>query len=87
MKNFYNVILESVPDGVSVCFPDFPGCVSAGRDYAEALEHGETALALHLAGMNKDSIAIPDKSDPAALEEFFVGGAGSGAMPVGADRS
>ncbi|MER0238693.1 type II toxin-antitoxin system HicB family antitoxin [Fulvimarina sp. MAC8] len=45
-----------------VCFPDFPGCTSAGSDMEEALEHAEEALALHTTAMIEEGYEIPEPS-------------------------
>ena len=34
-----------------VSFPDFPGCITAGRTLDEASRMAEDALALHIQGM------------------------------------
>jgi predicted RNase H-like HicB family nuclease len=45
-----------------VSFPDFPGCVTAGKTLDEARRMGEEALALHIGGMAEDGEAIPEPS-------------------------
>jgi predicted RNase H-like HicB family nuclease len=45
-----------------VSFPDFPGCVTAGKTLEQARRMGEEALALHIGGMAEDGEAIPDPS-------------------------
>ncbi len=45
-----------------VSFPDFPGCVTAGRTLEEAQRLAGEALALHIAGMAEDGEAIPEPS-------------------------
>ena len=45
-----------------VSFPDFPGCVTAGKTLEEARRLAGEALALHIAGMAEDSEAIPEPS-------------------------
>lgn len=45
-----------------VSFPDFPGCVTAGRTLEEARRLAGEALALHIAGMAGDGEAIPESS-------------------------
>ena len=37
--------------GISVYFPDVPGCVSCGDDFDHALQMAKEALALHIYGM------------------------------------
>jgi predicted RNase H-like HicB family nuclease len=50
-----------------VSFPDFPGCVTAGRTLEEARRMAAEALALHVAGMVEDGQAVPDPSNLDAL--------------------
>ena len=45
-----------------VSFPDFPGCVTAGRTLDEANRMAPEALALHIAGMREDGEPIPEPS-------------------------
>jgi predicted RNase H-like HicB family nuclease len=40
--------------GISVCFPDVPGCVSCGDNFDHALQMAKEALSLHIYGMEKD---------------------------------
>ncbi len=50
-----------------VSFPDFPGCVTAGRTLEEARRMAAEALALHIAGMIEDGEMVPDPSPLDAL--------------------
>ncbi len=45
-----------------VSFPDFPGCITAGRTLEEARRMAAEALALHIQGMIEDGIAVPEPS-------------------------
>lgn len=45
-----------------VSYPDFPGCVTAGRTPEEAREMAVGALTLHMAGMIGDGEALPEVS-------------------------
>jgi len=45
-----------------VSFPDFPGCVTAGKTLEEARRMAEEALALHIEGMAEDGEPIPEPS-------------------------
>jgi predicted RNase H-like HicB family nuclease len=42
-----------------VSFPDFPGCISVGKTYEEALRMGAEALAFQAEGLAADRSAIP----------------------------
>ena len=52
-----------------VSFPDFPGCITAGRTLEEARGMAAEALALHIAGMVEDGETIPEPSTLDALAE------------------
>jgi len=45
-----------------VSFPDFPGCITAGRTLDEASRMAQEALALHIQGMIEDGDPIPEPS-------------------------
>jgi len=45
-----------------VSFPDFPGCVTAGKSLDEASRRAPEALAFHIAGMMEDGEKIPKPS-------------------------
>lgn len=50
-----------------VSFPDFPGCVTAGKTLDEARRMAVEALSLHIEGMMEDGEAIPEASTLDAL--------------------
>lgn len=45
-----------------VSFPDFPGCVTAGKTLDEARHMASEALAFHIRGMLEDRETIPEPS-------------------------
>ncbi len=45
-----------------VSFPDFPGCIAAGKTLEEARIRAGEALALHIAGMVEDGDVLPEPS-------------------------
>ena len=49
--------------GISVYFPDVPGCVSYGDNFDHALQMAKEALALHIYGMEKDGESLPERTD------------------------
>ena len=50
-----------------VSFPDFPGCVTAGKTLDEARRMAAEALSLHIQGMMEDGEAMPEASTLDAL--------------------
>ena len=47
-------------DGISIEFPDLPGCLPCAHSEEEAHRNAEEALGLHLYGMEKDGEPIPE---------------------------
>src|SRR5277367_1330485 len=45
-----------------VSFPDFPGCITAGKTLEEARELAVEALTMHMVGMIEDGEALPEPS-------------------------
>lgn len=56
----YSAVFSYDEDGISVEFPDLPGCYTCGSDDEEALRMATEALELHLFGMERDGDQIPD---------------------------
>lgn len=65
----YIALFESTEKdgGYGVVFPDFPGLISAGDNYEDAVRMAHEALALHVSGMKHDGESIPA---PRTLEEI-----------------
>ena len=45
-----------------VSFPDFPGCITAGKTLEDARRMASEALALHVRGMLEDGETLPEPS-------------------------
>ncbi|MEY9980087.1 type II toxin-antitoxin system HicB family antitoxin [Lysinibacillus sp. RC79] len=58
-RYIYPAIFSYDPDGISVEFPDLPGCFTSGDTQEEALEMAKEAMALHLFGLEEDNDVIP----------------------------
>jgi predicted RNase H-like HicB family nuclease len=59
----YIALLRKEPaSDFGVDFPDFPGCVTAGKTLEDARHMAAEALALHVEGMRDDGEAIPAPS-------------------------
>lgn len=61
-RYLYPAILHFADDGISVEFPDFPGCFSYGNDELQAVTNAREALELHISGLKDDSDPIPPPS-------------------------
>ena len=51
----------------SVVFPDFPGCVSAGKDFENAIRMAHEAISGHIECMKEAHLEIPE---PRSLDEI-----------------
>lgn len=54
-------------DGISIEFPDLPGCLPCADTSAEAFRNAKEALGLHLFGMEQDHEPIPS---PTPIDEL-----------------
>lgn len=59
----YIALLRKDPrSDYGVDFPDFPGCITAGRTLEEARRMAEEVLAFHVDGMRQDGEPVPPPS-------------------------
>jgi len=69
MTSYIGIVHKDEDSDFSVAFPDFPGCVTAGRDLPELKRMAEEALAFHIEGMLEDGEII---SEPSSLEAIML---------------
>lgn len=71
MKDTYifPAVFDYAEDGISIEFPDLPGCFSCADTTDEAMENAKEALMLHLYGMEQDNEEIPEAT---AVNEIKV---------------
>jgi len=70
--NYYVALLHKEPESVwGIQFPDFPGCISAGETFAQALAMGAEALASNVAVAREFGDTIPV---PRSLDEIRASG-------------
>lgn len=55
-------------DGISIEFPDLPGCMPCAQSTEEAVKNAKEALGVHLYGMEKDNDDIPEPTDVKDIE-------------------
>ncbi len=60
-----------------VSFPDFPGCITAGRTLDEASRMASEALELHIQGMIEDGDSVPE---PSKVDDIAADAAKRGAI-------
>lgn len=58
----YPALFNYADDGISVEFPDLPGCLTAGDTEEEAIAIAKEAMTLHLYGIEQDGDHIPPPS-------------------------
>lgn len=70
MKDNYSfpAIFDMAEDGISIFFPDLPGCLPCAHSMEEAFKNAKEALQLHLYGMEEDDEEIPSPTDPMKLK-------------------
>jgi predicted RNase H-like HicB family nuclease len=68
MTNYLAVIHKEKQSDFGVSFPDFPGCITAGRTVDEAKDMAHEALEGHVAMMVEAGLALPA---PSRLEEVL----------------
>lgn len=62
MKDNYvfPAVFDVDSDGISIFFPDLPGCLPCADTMEEAFKNAREALQLHLFGMEEDGEEIPE---------------------------
>ena len=84
MKDRYSFIavFDVAEDGISIEFPDLPGCLPCADTMEEVLKNAHEALGLHLWGLEQDGEEIPEPTQiqnitleknqvPAVIEVFM----------------
>lgn len=62
MSSYIAIIHKDPGSDFGVSFPDFPGCVTAGKSLEEARALAQEALEFHIEGMLEDGENIPAPS-------------------------
>jgi predicted RNase H-like HicB family nuclease len=68
MANYIAIVHKEATSDFGVSFPDFPGCITAGKNIDEAKDMAQEALSLHIQGMLEDGDQL---SVPSRLEEIM----------------
>jgi len=63
MRHYIGIIHKDRLSNYGISFPDFPGCISAGKTLDATRSSGEDALAFHVRGMIEDGLPIPSPSN------------------------
>ena len=69
MKNLYAfpAYFYFDEDGISIEFPDLPGCLPCAHSQEEAFKNAKEAMGLHLYGLEQDREAIPEPTPVSQL--------------------
>lgn len=72
MKDRYSfvAVLNYADDGISIEFPDLPGCLPCAENTVQAASNAREALGLHLWGMEQDREEIPE---PTPINKIELG--------------
>jgi predicted RNase H-like HicB family nuclease len=62
MTSYIALLFKDPDSDFGVAFPDFPGCVTAGKSQEEARRLAAEALAFHIDGMRAGGELIPEPS-------------------------
>ena len=68
MANYIAIVHKETKSDFGVSFPDFPGCITAGKNIDEAKDMAQEALTLHIQGMLEDGEQLPV---PSQLENIM----------------
>ena len=69
MANYIAIVHKDPKSDFGVSFPDFPGCITAGKNIDEAKDMAQEALTLHIQGLIEDGEQLPA---PSKLEEIMA---------------
>jgi predicted RNA binding protein YcfA (HicA-like mRNA interferase family)/predicted RNase H-like HicB family nuclease len=69
MANYIAIVHKDTKSDFGVSFPDFPGCITAGKNIDEAKDMAQEALTLHIKGILEDGEKLPH---PSRLEEIMI---------------
>jgi len=59
------VVIEKAGDNFSAYSPDLPGCVATGETRDETEKNMNAAIEMHLEGMKRDNVPVPEPSSSA----------------------
>jgi predicted RNase H-like HicB family nuclease len=69
MHNYIAVVHKEPASDYGVSFPDFPGCITAGKTIDEAKDLAYEALLFHVEGLREDGEPLPA---PSNLEDIVA---------------
>jgi predicted RNase H-like HicB family nuclease len=78
MATYIALLRKEKDTDFGVDFPDFPGCITAGKTLEEAHKRASEALKFHIKGMLEDGDPIPE---PSSLDDIVAEPANADAVP------
>lgn len=63
----YPAVFDYAEDGISIEFPDLPGCLPCADTTEDAVKNAKEAMKLHIYGMEQDGDEIPE---PTPIEKL-----------------
>lgn len=69
-KYIYPAIFTYADDGISIEFPDLPGCLPCADSTDEAFKNAKEAMALHLYTSEQDNELLPE---PTSIDKIKTG--------------
>jgi predicted RNase H-like HicB family nuclease len=69
----YAVIIEKAEQGFGAYIPDLPGCVALGQTRTEVERLIKEAVALHIADLRKQGLAVPKPTSDCEYIEIDPG--------------
>ncbi len=67
-RYIFPAIFDYADDGISIEFPDLPGCLPCAHSDEEAVSNAKEAMALHLYSMEQDGDQIPEPTPVTKLQ-------------------
>lgn len=68
----YVALFHKEKRGISVTFPDFPGCTTFGEDMDEAVDQAHEALSLYVDFFQEENNELPEPSEKKKLLAAFA---------------
>ena len=59
------IVIERAQRNYSAYAPDLPGCVATGRTPEAVKRRMDTAIAMHVAGLQEDGLPVPEPTTQA----------------------
>ena len=72
ISSYYVIFEPAIEGGFNVSFPDFPGCVTFGRNFEEAKDKAREILELWLEELKANKKSIPYHSRRPIIDEVEI---------------